>query len=660
MNELAAAPGVVLLNPDDVFELCPSGLLRLEEKTKIVTFDHPSVKRYLHSHSLREIDEKSASPYYIDDEAVNAQLADMLINYILGVDQSLDSIEQTTKTAPFFVYAAECWYKHMKRSETAMYIDSPFGTKIVELFRDPINPPFLNWMRVANPESVHSDFKLSETNCPSPLYVALSLQLWDVAQLLVDNKSYINAPGGSHGTALQLAAKAVGKGNLVRQLIGKGADVNATSNDQVSALYDAAMDGDHDLVQTLLAAGAKIEVPGTQFGTVLHMACYIGEKHVVEKILTHGTDVNAEGGQFGTALQAASAAGHTDIVAMLLNQANGAKVDPDARSGMLGSPLLAAISGGHSEIVAMLKASGATFDDKSDRVWKQAFISFEPLKAKATEYLGFSKTKLEIGHLDESQLLLGSILLFLDPARPEVQKLLSGHWVHSKKRTARLNGLRSITAKIVERALENGLAGKDSENYLYRASFWALVIKLMLLLSQDTDILGESLSLMQQFVDCIELKFADQQTIEHNESKSFQIAEQELVRLYTRAFVILIQELDSMGLGKLWRRMKLDMEREERFKLFNEHDEKFKSVIAVARLEALPGNIENQILNNLRGSIRQESRERDDRFAAELSALESRILKTIRTELPELIRKEVQRQIQGYQISPTLRDTPGH
>ena len=458
LNEVAAAPGIDLFNPNDVFVICPSGLIRLEEERKIVTFDHTSVNKFLHSRKSKAADQGVISLFFIAEKEDQLVLTSLLLDYILQSTEPLLSLSDALERRPFLQYAVENWYEHMKRSQVDLQSDEPLRRKVLDLFGDPMIPAFLNWMRLVNLEGNEHNFKLSEYCCPSPLYIAMLLELWDVVHHLINNRSYINTYEGKLGTVLQFAAFRE-LDDLAILLVDKGVDVNRIANGQPSALYEVAFRNEDKLVQILLEAGARVDAPESKFGTVLQMACYHGFRAVVEKLLAHQAEVNAEGGIFGTALQAASAAGHLDTVSMLLER----EANPDVKSGLLGTPCLAASTGGHLEIVTLLKAYGATFDDGSDCIWRYSFGS-DKLDIQLLMNQHAPKVEQSVEGLNKSQTLLSKALQILQ---------LKDANLTNKPITSKGKDYLKRIVQLLKDFHEIGYADMNSEHYIYKAFFWA-------------------------------------------------------------------------------------------------------------------------------------------------------------------------------------------
>ena len=495
--ELAAAPGVNLPRPEELTNICPSGMIRLEEQkpsdvdefellgqeaqksfgteTEIVTFDHPSVKRFLYSRKLQQSGDDRISPFFVSEKTVNAEFAMLMVDYLLAIKQPRIEPSIFVKS-PFLPYVAQHWHEHLKDCGNIPGEDQVLKGKLLILFGEPMNPAYLNWIRVWNPESKKQDFGLAQDSCPSPLYMAVSLKFEGISKHLIDNRSYINGAGGLMHTTLQLASQRDYTG-IAQELIAAGEDVDKTANDQPTALYTAVENGNAELVQMLLAAGAKPDAKHALFGPALQLASFRGFTKIVESLVASEADVNLQGGRFGTALQAAAAAGHSEVVAILLSKG----ATPDVVGGLLGTAIQAAATGGHFEVVKMLAVKDIPWDEERDSIWHEAYDVWisqsSQTRTKPAEFF-FSK-ELLVG--SDIQRMLAGVLKVLS----SLPAASNGKAIETRRKSAapKLDALSVKSLELVERVRRQGQEGMESEHYVYRALFWAMLFRC-------TDIVG--------------------------------------------------------------------------------------------------------------------------------------------------------------------------
>lgn len=489
--ELAAAPGVELTNVEDLFNICPSSMIRLERRrpeeedrmslpetpvsskssrteTDIVTFDHPSVKRFLYSRRLGKSSDDRVSPFFISEDTVNVEFVTRMINHLLTIDQP--NIEPSIFVmAPFFRYAAQYWHEHLRRAGNILDEDEVLNSKLLTLFEDPMHPAYLNWIRAWDPERRRADLDLVEDECPSPLYMAVFLRLKSISQSLIDQGSYINAPGGLMHTTLQLASQRE-EIDISQRLIESGEDVDQTPEGQPTALYIAVENGNTELVRVLLAAGAKPDAETSPQNSVLQLASFQGLTGIVELLVAFGADVNFQGGSFGTALHAAAAAGHTEVLQILLDQ--GAK--PDAICGLLGTAIQAAETGGHPETVKLLAARGIPWVEEGDSVWHEAYDLWISSTPNTRAVHSFLVAEPVLGGQTQ-QMLAGVLKVINSPPRDASNASKPRRKSAGPEREA----APSESQKLAELIRRRGQAGMENKHYVYRAFFWAFLLDCM-------------------------------------------------------------------------------------------------------------------------------------------------------------------------------------
>jgi ankyrin repeat protein len=152
-------------------------------------------------------------------------------------------------------------------------------------------------------------------------------------------------------------AAQAGDATAVMALIRRGADVNATQGDAVTALHWAARRGDAAMVTTLVTAGANVRA-ATRLAsyTALHLAAERGSAQAIAALLTAGADVNARTSTGATPLMLAAASGDTASVAALLD--GGADVNA-AETDRGQTPLIFAAAAGRLDVVRLLLKRGA-------------------------------------------------------------------------------------------------------------------------------------------------------------------------------------------------------------------------------------------------------------------------------------------------------------
>jgi ankyrin repeat protein len=119
----------------------------------------------------------------------------------------------------------------------------------------------------------------------------------------------------------------------VRELLHRGADVDARDEDGRTPLISAVLGGSVGLMGLLLESGADIKARDNEGWTALHFAAQEHEVEIAHILVARGADVNAQDDDGASVLWRAvfSSAGRDDIVQLLLQ--NGAKDDLPNKAG---------------------------------------------------------------------------------------------------------------------------------------------------------------------------------------------------------------------------------------------------------------------------------------------------------------------------------------
>jgi uncharacterized protein len=97
-----------------------------------------------------------------------------------------------------------------------------------------------------------------------------------------------------HGhTPLMDAAKS-GNVEAVKDLLNRGADLEAKSEKSKTALHYAAANGYVEIVNLLLGQGAVVDARDRDWHTPLMLAAIYGCNHTVQSLVTNGADVGAK------------------------------------------------------------------------------------------------------------------------------------------------------------------------------------------------------------------------------------------------------------------------------------------------------------------------------------------------------------------------------
>ncbi len=179
----------------------------------------------------------------------------------------------------------------------------------------------------------------------------------ELVKALLDKGADVNATDVDGSTLLMRAAGA-GNANLVKLLINRGADADAETYVGQMAIDMAADNGNLETLRLLIKRDGRLT------GALL-IAAGRGHTDAVKLLLDKGADVNA-GDQWGqTALMIAAGTGRLEMVRLLL--ATGAEVNTQSKKG--NTALMYAAGDGHSQVVQLLLENGANVHVKNGEGW---------------------------------------------------------------------------------------------------------------------------------------------------------------------------------------------------------------------------------------------------------------------------------------------------
>ncbi|XP_062556191.1 kinase D-interacting substrate of 220 kDa-like isoform X4 [Armigeres subalbatus] len=302
-------------------------------------------------------------------------------------------------------------------------------------------------------------------------------------QLQVDERD-------DNATTVLMLASGRGATNFVKELIARGADVQAQDLDNWSALLFAAKAGHVDIVEILLDNGADLEHRDMGGWTALMWGSYKGHTAVVSLLVQKGADVQAHGNYHLNPLLWASGRGHTDIVKVLVNT-GGAKPNVGDKYGT--TPLVWACRKGNTEIVDTLLKAGANVDTAGMYSWTPLLVAVSGGNQECVSLL--LERKPNVNALDKDGMTALSIACREGLTEVASALIAAGAYVNVQDRagdTPLINavkgGYRSVVEILLKRHVDVDIQGKDRKTALYTAVEKGHTILVKLILQSNPDL----------------------------------------------------------------------------------------------------------------------------------------------------------------------------
>ncbi|VDO07694.1 unnamed protein product [Rodentolepis nana] len=237
---------------------------------------------------------------------------------------------------------------------------------------------------------------------------------YDIVQYLIDEcEANVELVGTVHfdGEAVEgvtplWCAAAANYLNIVRFLVKRGANVNATTATNSTALRAACFDGHEEIVRFLVKQGADVETPNRHEHTCLMIACFRGHDNIVKFLLTQGARVNRRSAKGNTALHDCSESGNLRCLILLLKHGAIMREDEFGQT-----PVLSGANSAYRKIVDYLcdmrtssgefaipieeqaaahELLGASFHDRQSRV-RDAVASWQYAMNLRQRHFGYTK-----------------------------------------------------------------------------------------------------------------------------------------------------------------------------------------------------------------------------------------------------------------------------
>jgi len=143
--------------------------------------------------------------------------------------------------------------------------------------------------------------------------------------------------------------------DTVRQLLAKGARLDAWSETRGTPLHAAVNQNSPEAVRLLLESGAPLNTGDTSGSSALHHGAGKGRDAVVTLLIDAGADIDAVNDLDFTPLHWAAGNGHGGVVAILMD--SGAVASMKSHNGLTARDL--ALAKGHVDVARILERKGS-------------------------------------------------------------------------------------------------------------------------------------------------------------------------------------------------------------------------------------------------------------------------------------------------------------
>jgi len=158
----------------------------------------------------------------------------------------------------------------------------------------------------------------------------------EAVEWLLDHGAYSNQEFDQDGTDCLMVASQLGRTEVVRILLDKGADVKHMNRDRKTALLFASEYGHTETVGVLLDNGADVNHEDEDGDTALILASSAEDMEPIRLLLEKGANVNHMNKDGDTALMVASDGGDMETIRLLLKEgANPNHMNKDGKTALL-------------------------------------------------------------------------------------------------------------------------------------------------------------------------------------------------------------------------------------------------------------------------------------------------------------------------------------
>lgn len=237
----------------------------------------------------------------------------------------------------------------------------------------------------------------------TPLHEAACNGHAEIVKLLLLKGFEVNASDNIPMTPFQYAAKG-GFVNILQIMLDKETEetkntnrscINFTPNRGLDALYISVHKNNFEVAKFLVTHGAKINAKNEKYeSTPLHEACWKGNIDIVKYLVDQGADVTIKEKEGNTPIGFASREGHLEVVKYLLTNEKqmidkwNSRIKPSHDADNIGkTPLMWAAARGKIDVVKALISDGANFLSKNSQGQTAADLAQNEGHDKVVKYL---------------------------------------------------------------------------------------------------------------------------------------------------------------------------------------------------------------------------------------------------------------------------------
>uniref|UniRef100_A0A8C5R1R0 Uncharacterized protein n=1 Tax=Leptobrachium leishanense TaxID=445787 RepID=A0A8C5R1R0_9ANUR len=183
---------------------------------------------------------------------------------------------------------------------------------------------------------------------------AVKLNLCGIIKALINKGTDVNATNDMEYTPLLLAAE-LGKLEAAQAVIEKEARLDIRTPNLNTALHLAVQRGDVSITKLLIRKGMNVNITGTGDQTPIHMAAFHNKPEMIDVLIEAGANINAVTKESVTPLHIASQRGNLDVAKCLLRH----KANVNTKDKLSKTPLHLAVEGGGTAMVELLLNNNA-------------------------------------------------------------------------------------------------------------------------------------------------------------------------------------------------------------------------------------------------------------------------------------------------------------